>query len=196
MEVKRLRPVNWDKPRDSSNTEAVVTSLTSHAPEFDDTWYRALKQSLDHSDIPISSQKDLTDVPASADMLPVIGKAYFLPCIAAAAQKNHVGHNILYSLNLLDVYLASKPKGWESGARFLVTDFVSPDKAHLKLYLRRHDSSFDAIWDYFTLEGRIYSLDDVKGWFRESIKVLGDVEGETGHQTRKPPTEGWETDIN
>ncbi len=122
-------------------------------------------------------------------MLPVMGKIYFLPCLAAAAQRKTrfaiinaairqlpdiaSRPNILSSLGLIEEYLASKPKDWENGARYLATDFISPDKARLKIYLRCPGNSFDEIWDYFTLGGRIPGLDDLKEKYREFIDILG-----------------------
>ncbi|KAI1142738.1 aromatic prenyltransferase [Hypoxylon sp. FL0543] len=203
----QLRPVDWRNPLSSANTEAAIASLASRAPDFDETWYRALKEHLDCSDAPVPAQKALIaeaghmspilvgfdisrDMPADTGKLPVMGKAYFLPCIAAAAQKRtrfeivcaairqlpdiSARPNILSSLNLLEEYLASKPKDWENGARYLATDFVSPDKARLKIYLRCPDNSFDGIWDYFTLGGRIPGMDNAKDQYREFVGLLGD----------------------
>ncbi|KAI0012433.1 aromatic prenyltransferase [Xylariaceae sp. FL0662B] len=89
-----------------------------------------------------------------------------LPNIAAQS-------NILSSLGLIEEYLASKPMDWKNGARFLATDFISPDKARLKFYFRCPGTSFDDIWDYFTLGGRIPGMDDVKDRYHQFVDFLG-----------------------
>ncbi|KAI1308335.1 aromatic prenyltransferase [Xylaria venustula] len=205
-DFSQLRPVDWDNPLNCARTETVIASLASRAPGFDDTWYRALKKSLDHSHLPAPAQKALIaeaghltplligfdiyrDIPKGSDMLPVMGKAYFLPCFAAAAQKKtrfeilrtaildlpgiSSRPNILRSLSLLEEYLTSKSKDWENGARFLSTDLVSPDKARLKLYLRCPVNSFEVIWDYFTLGGRIPGLGIAKDSYLKFVSILG-----------------------
>ncbi|KAI0380363.1 aromatic prenyltransferase [Hypomontagnella monticulosa] len=185
----QLRPVDWEKPLDSTNTEKVVSSLATCVPEFDDTWYQALKTFMDCSHVSVPTQKVLIaeaghlsplligfdilrEVPADVGILPVLGKVYFLPCIAAAAQKRTRFE-----------YLASKPKDWENGARFLATDLVSPEKARLKLYLRCPDSNFDTIWDYFTLGGRIPGLNNFYDQYREFVTHLERVGGDTRELT-------------
>ncbi|KAI1172936.1 aromatic prenyltransferase [Nemania sp. FL0916] len=208
-DFSQLRPVNWNNPLSPACTEAVISSFASRAPGFNDTWYRALKAFLDCSYIPAEDQKELIakaghlsplligfdilrTMPEGegSSMLPIMGKVYFLPCIAAAAQRKtrfevicaaihqlpsiSSRPNIISSLRMLEEYLASKPKDWENGARFLATDFLSPDKARLKVYFRCPESSFDSIWDYFTLGGRIPGLDTTQNQYRDFVKLLAD----------------------
>ncbi|RYP47235.1 hypothetical protein DL768_006678 [Monosporascus sp. mg162] len=181
---------------------------------------------LDSSHLPVPTQKALIaeaghitpfligfgfsrEAPDGAGTLPVLGKAYFLPCIAAVTQAKtrfeviRAGirqlpnifswPNILSSLPLLEECLASKPRDcvsflrftlyyhfsltdWENGARYLATDFVTPDKARLKTYLRCLGTSFDDIWDYFTLGGLIPDMGDVKDRYRQFLNLLGGIE--------------------
>lgn len=201
-----LRPMNPTAPLDYSGTEAAIASFSSRTSGFDETWYRALKGYLDCSHLPITKQKALIskaghmtpyligfDIsrgpPPSMGMLPVMGKAYFLPCIAAAAQNKTRFEvicaairqlpgiasrpKLLSSLRPLEEYLSSKPKDWGNGARYLATDFVSPETARLKIYLRCPGTSFDDIWDYFSLGGRIPGIDDKKEMYREFVNLLG-----------------------
>lgn len=119
--------------------------------------------------------------------LPVMGKVYFPPCFAAARQGKSRWQivrsairqlpeidsypNILHSLDMIEEYLAEKPKDWEDGVRYLATDFVEPRKARLKIYFRFGGDSFDDIWDYYTLGGRIQGLDEDKDKFRELVEL-------------------------
>lgn len=119
--------------------------------------------------------------------LPVMGKVYFAPCFAAVSQgksrwqvvRSAVRQlpainsypNILQSLGMIEDYVAEKPKDWEDGARYLATDFVDPQQARLKIYFRFAGDSFDEIWDYYTLGGRIHGLDEDKDKFRELVEL-------------------------
>jgi DMATS type aromatic prenyltransferase len=125
----------------------------------------------------------------SHTVLPIRGKAYFLPCFAAVAEKTtrfasictairtlpaiDSYPSILTGLAAIETYLATKPADWSNGARYLSTDFLSPDKARLKIYLRCPSISFDDIWDYFTLGGRIPGLDEDREKYLDFIKFLG-----------------------
>ncbi|KAI4090940.1 MAG: hypothetical protein LQ344_004468 [Seirophora lacunosa] len=122
---------------------------------------------------------------SSPQHLPVLGKVYFPPCFVAAAtgitrwQAARLAirqlpgidtyPNILRSLEKIEEYLSTKPKDWEEGVRYLATDFLAPGKARLKLYMRYAGDSFDDIWDYYTLGGRITGLEDDKEKFRDLI---------------------------
>ncbi|RYO78264.1 hypothetical protein DL766_007610 [Monosporascus sp. MC13-8B] len=201
-----LRPVNWADPLDSTGTEAAIASFASCVSGFDDTY---LITEAGHM-TPFLIGFDISrKAPAGAGTLPVLGKAYFLPCIAAVAQMKtrfevicagirqlpdiFSRPNILSSLRLVEEYLASKPKDWENGARYLATDFVTLDKARLKIYLRCPGTSFDDIWDYFTLGGRIPGMDNVKDRYRQFVNLLGG--GTEAHQGGDPkgPSAGIET---
>lgn len=134
--------------------------------------------------------------------LPVMAKAYFPPCFTAAAKgitrwqavrlairqlpdiNSHP--NILRSLGLIEDYLSDKPKDWENGTRYLATDFVVPGKARLKVYMRHPGQSFDDIWDYYTLGGRIPGLDDDKEKFRDLMNFVSgfSYDDETRKQNR------------
>jgi DMATS type aromatic prenyltransferase len=122
------------------------------------------------------------------EMLPVMGKVYFPPSYVAAAKgitnwqavrlavqqlpdiDSHP--NILRSLNMINDYLSDKPEAWEMGTRYLATDLVAPGKARLKVYMRCFGTSFDEIWDYYTLGGRIPDLDDDKQKFRDLMDLV------------------------
>ncbi|KAG0153492.1 hypothetical protein PDIDSM_2144 [Penicillium digitatum] len=121
------------------------------------------------------------------DAIPVMPKVYFPPCFTAAAEgitrweavrrgvmqlpdiKSHP--NILLSLDLIQEYLDTKPKEYENGPRYLATDFVTTEKARLKIYMRHPAESFDDIWDYYTLGGRIPGLDEDRDRFRELMAL-------------------------
>ena len=139
--------------------------------------------------------------------LPVLAKVYFPPCFTAAAKgitrwqavrsairqlpDIHSHPNILRSLALIEDYLSDKPKDWENGTRYLATDFVSSGKARLKIYMRYPGQSFDEIWDYYTLGGRIPDLEDDKEKVRDLINLTSGTgyDAETGKQsqTDQPP---------
>ena len=120
--------------------------------------------------------------------LPVLAKVYFPPCFAAAAKgitrweavrtavrqlpdiNSHP--NILRALGMIEDYLSDKPKSWEDQPRYLATDFVAPGKARLKIYMRYPGQSFDDIWDYYSLGGRIPGLEEDKEKFRDLMSLV------------------------
>ena len=134
--------------------------------------------------------------------LPVLAKVYFTPCFTAVAKgvtrwqvvsqavrqlpdvKSYP--KILQSLNLVENYLSDKPKHWEDQARYLATDYVVPGKARLKIYMRYPSQSFDDIWDYYTLGGRITGLEDDKEKIRDMVSLLGGTSyySEIGEQSQ------------
>ncbi|KAH7308598.1 aromatic prenyltransferase [Stachybotrys elegans] len=214
-DFSQLRPVNWTDPLSSAKTDQVLATLATRIPGFDDTWYKSLKDFLGCSHLPSSTQKELVvetghaspilvgfdifrEAPQDSNMLPALGKVYFLPCFAAAAKNTtrfqiiraaicqlptiSSKPNILSSLALIEEYLASKSEDWENGARFLSTDLLSSDQTRLKLYFRCPDSHFETIWDYFTLGGRIPGLQDAKSQYRDFIEFLTDEA--VGNQVR------------
>lgn len=123
-----------------------------------------------------------------SDQLPVMGKVYFPPCYVAEDKgitrwqavrlaiqqlpdvESHP--NILRSLNTINDYLSDKPKAWQMGTRYLATDLVAPGKARFKVYMRCFGTTFDEIWDYYTLGGRIPDLDDDKEKFRDLMDLV------------------------
>ncbi|KAI0971262.1 aromatic prenyltransferase [Xylaria arbuscula] len=126
--------------------------------------------------------------------IPAMGKVYFPPCHYAAAESitrwdavYRAIHqlpdiksfpNILKSLDSIKDYLETKPASWKDGARYLATDLVAPGQARLKIYLRYPGESFDEIWDYYTLGGRIPALEADKTLLRDLIELTGP--GSTG----------------
>lgn len=214
-EVRFVLDTSCLQPRDAANplnlvfTDVLINTFARRAPGFDSTWYRALRRYFDYSYLPQHEQKRLADhaghvspilvgfdlarniPPASSEssMLPVVGKVYFLPCFAAAAEKTDrftvicraihalpgidTHPNILSALASIEAYLASKPKDWANGARYLASDFVIPEKSRLKIYLRCPSTHFDDVWDYFTLGGRISGLEEDKEKYRDFINLLG-----------------------
>ncbi|KAG6010753.1 hypothetical protein E4U21_004141 [Claviceps maximensis] len=135
--------------------------------------------------------------------LPVMGKVYFPPCHTAAAKGQTRWKTIceaihqlpgvssdypvlLDSLQMIDDYLATKPDSWQDGARYLATDFVSPDKSRLKVYLRYPGNSFDEIWDFFTLGGRIPAPEQDKAMFQDLMALTGPGSEESSSNTVNP----------
>ncbi len=95
--------------------------------------------------------------------------------------------NILRSLDLVQDYLDTKPKVWQDGTRFIATDFAAPDRARLKVYIRCFGGSFDDIWDFYTLGGRIPGMEEDKEKFRDLMNLL--CEGRLRWQNRQSGTE-------
>lgn len=134
---------------------------------------------------------------SDSERLPVMGKVYFPPCYVAAdkgitrwqAVRSAIQQlpdidshpNMLRSLNIINDYLSDKPEAWQMGTRYLATDLVAPGKARFKVYMRCFGTSFDEIWDYYTLGGRIPDLDDDKQKFRD---LMDFVSGTTYADTR------------
>ncbi|KAL8973928.1 MAG: hypothetical protein Q9197_001839 [Variospora fuerteventurae] len=139
---------------------------------------------------------DVHKTVSSPYSLPVLGKVYFSPCFVAAAkgisrwQAARLGvrqlpgitsyPKILQSLEIIDDYLSTKPQDWEEGLRYVATDFVASEKARLKVYMRYAGDSFDDIWDYYSLGGRIPGLEDDKEKFRDLMELTSGGE----HKTR------------
>lgn len=173
-EVRFVLDTSCLQPRDAANplnlvfTDVLINTFARRAPGFDSTWYRALRRYFDLA-------RNIPPASSESSMLPVVGKVYFLPCFAAAAEKTDrftvicraihalpgidTHPNILSALASIEAYLASKPKDWANGARYLASDFVIPEKSRLKIYLRCPSTHFDDVWDYFTLGGRISGLE-------------------------------------
>ncbi|KUJ21270.1 aromatic prenyltransferase [Mollisia scopiformis] len=222
-DFSQLRPVDWTDLLNNEGTESAIASFACRASGFDDTWYQALKRSMDYSHLSASAKKDLIDkaghmtpsligfdisreLPPGPGMLPVMGKAYFLPCFAAAAENKtrfrvvctairelpgiSSPPNIISSLQLLEEYLASKPEDWENGTRYLATDFISPAKARLKIYIRCPSMQFSDMWDFFTLSGRILCMEDARNRYLEFVNLLG---GSTAVDEAEDPRQRIET---
>ncbi|KAI1389671.1 aromatic prenyltransferase [Hypoxylon trugodes] len=114
--------------------------------------------------------------------LPVMAKDYFAPDMTAATMGINNWEvvsqgirqlpsieqypNILSSVKMMEGYLAEHP-GLENGTRGMSTDCVAPGLARLKIYMRYHGESFEEIWDYYTLGGRIPNLESDKETFRD-----------------------------
>lgn len=123
-----------------------------------------------------------------SERLPVMGKVYFPPCYVAAdkgitrwqavrsvlQQLPNIDAypNILRSANIINDFLSDKPQAWQMGVRYLATDLVAPSKARFKVYMRCFGTTFDEIWDYYTLGGRIPDLDDDKEKFRDLMDLV------------------------
>lgn len=80
--------------------------------------------------------------------------------------------NVLTSLGLIESYLSSKPAEWEQGARYLATDLLPISQSRLKVYLRIPGDSFEEMWDFYTLGGRLTGLDDDKAAFKDLFCLL------------------------
>ncbi|KAK2734607.1 hypothetical protein FQN55_002586 [Onygenales sp. PD_40] len=133
--------------------------------------------------------------------LPGMCKVYFLPCFAAAAEgitnwqatRSAIQQlpginsypNILKSLEMINDYLSDKEEVWQMGARFLAVDLVAPANARLKLYLRCSGTTFEEIWDYYTLGGRIPNLDQDK----EKFQALTDTTSGRPYDESRPESQ-------
>ena len=58
--------------------------------------------------------------------------------------------------------------------RYLATDFLIPGKTRLKIYMRYPERSFDRIWDFYTLGGRISGLEKDEEKFRDLMNLMSD----------------------
>lgn len=87
---------------------------------------------------------------------------------------------------MIEDYVADNPQ-YEACGRGLSTDFVPAGDARLKVYLRYWGNSFDEIWDYYTLGGRIPipDLEDDK----EKLRDIIDMARGTGYRTDNIPKE-------
>jgi DMATS type aromatic prenyltransferase len=93
--------------------------------------------------------------------------------------------NILKSLEMINDYLSDKPEAWQMGTRFLATDLVVPGKARLKVYMRCFGTTFEVIWDFYTLGGRIPKLDEDREKFRDLLNMVsGTTYAESRSQTQ------------
>lgn len=118
-------------------------------------------------------------------MLPVMVKSYFPPDFTAVdknlttfqslslgiRQIPDIGlfPNLLCGLRMIEEYVEDHPQYHQCG-RGMATDFVPAGTSRLKVYLRYWGESFDEIWDYYTLGGRIPGLDDDKEQIRELMQ--------------------------
>lgn len=137
---------------------------------------------------------------SAPNVLPVMAKVYFPPCFAAAEkgitrwdavrmgirQLPHINSspNILRSLETIEDYLSTKPKEFEDGVRYLATDFLAPEKTRLKIYLRYPGRSFEHIWDFYTLGGRITGLEEDKEKFRDLMNLMNGANDTSETQER------------
>lgn len=119
-------------------------------------------------------------------MLPVMAKSYFPPCFVAAdkdfgrfqalslgiRQMPDIGYypNILLALKAIEDFVIDNPQ-YENCGRGMATDFVKAGTARLKVYMRYWGNSFDEMWDYYTLGGRIPDLEDDKEKLRDIINL-------------------------
>ncbi|KAJ5749140.1 uncharacterized protein N7511_010836 [Penicillium nucicola] len=213
VDLTECRPSNPDEPLSMKHTQEMVDMLAKKTPNFDDTWYKVLKEWFVYSHLSPADQAALiakagqqTSVIIGFDIyprlsgpeqLPVMGKVYFPPCYVASDKgitrwqavrqiiKKLPGvesfPNILTSTEIINSYLEEKPEAWQMGTRYLATDLVSPAKARFKVYMRCFDTSFEGIWDYYTLGGRIPDLDEDKEKFRQLMDM---VSGTTYAETR------------
>ena len=144
---------------------------------------------------------DVHSGPSVPDSVPVMAKVYFPPCFTAVAKsitrwqavRSAIRElpdinsypNILKALGVLEDYLSTKPAEFENGPRYLATDFVAPGKARLKIYMRHPGESFDEIWDYYSLGGRIKGLEEDKKKFKDLLELTSGAtyDAKTGKQT-------------
>ncbi|RWA13018.1 hypothetical protein EKO27_g2086 [Xylaria grammica] len=185
VDFTQLRPPINSHPLSITSTQAAIDKLTK-MPVFDDTWYQSLVKLFTHSHLAPEAQKALAaktghqtsmiigfDIHRKLpehDALPAMGKVYFIRYPASPR---------LFKVDP-DGGLCEKPKEWEDGAWYLATDFVRPEKTRLKVYLRTAGGTFDEIWDFYTLGGRIAGLDED----RDKIRELFELTSGTGPKKR------------
>ena len=78
--------------------------------------------------------------------------------------------NILLALKRIEDYVEDNPQ-YEKCGRGISTDFVKAGTARIKIYMRYWGDSFDEMWDYYTLGGRIPDLQDDKEKLRDLIDL-------------------------
>ncbi|KAJ5701268.1 hypothetical protein N7488_008816 [Penicillium malachiteum] len=213
VDLTELRPADHSNPLSMKHTQEMVDLLAEKTPNFDDTWYKVLKNWFVYAHLTPEEQTaliakagqqtsviigfDIYPKLTSPDQLPVMGKVYFPPCYVASdkgisrwqAVRQGIQSlpgvesfpNILSSTEIINDYLSEKPDSWQMGTRYLATDLVSPNKARFKVYMRCFDTSFEGIWDYYTLGGRIPNLDEDREKFRQLMDL---VSGTTYAETR------------
>jgi DMATS type aromatic prenyltransferase len=216
VDFSQLRPADKNNPLSIVGSQKVVNSLAARTPNFNDTWYRNLRQFFVQEHLSPSEQQalvaetgyqtslimgfDIHSRLSAPDAIPVMAKVYFPPCFVAAAQKitrwqavRSAIHqlpdvnsypNILRSLAVIESYLSTKPAELENGPRYLATDFIEPGKARLKIYMRYPGHSFEEIWNYYTLGGRIPGLEEDKEKFRDLMNFVSgtDYDATSGKQ--------------
>lgn len=139
------------------------------------------------------------------NQLPVLAKIYYLPgypaayknvtrwqaCLDALQALPDIDKypNILKSANTITEFLSDKPAAWQMGIRWLATDLVAPENARFKVYMRCFGTTFDDIWDCYTLGGRIPNLDDDKEKFGDLMDM---VSGTTYAETRSKDEMGMD----
>ncbi|KAI1074117.1 tryptophan dimethylallyltransferase-domain-containing protein [Whalleya microplaca] len=117
--------------------------------------------------------------------IPASAKVYYRPCLLAAERKTtrwqviaeairqlpalDENPGIVSSLELIESFLRSQPKYCEEYARFVATDLAEPKKARIKIYIGCREQTFEGVWDWLTLGGRvtIFNEDD-----KEKIREL------------------------
>lgn len=135
-------------------------------------------------------------------MLPVMVKSYFPPDFAAVDRRltrfqalsigirqiPDIGSypNLLHGMKMIEDYVADHPEYEECG-RGMACDFVPAGMARIKVYVRYWGDTFDEIWDYYTLGGRIPDLDDDK----EKIRELMDLAHGRDYPAHKIRAETW-----
>ncbi|KUI73675.1 4-O-dimethylallyl-L-tyrosine synthase [Cytospora mali] len=119
--------------------------------------------------------------------IPVMGKSYFPPNYAAVDhnltpfQSLSIGlrilpdigqyPNLLRSMKLLEDYVEDNPR-YQDSARGMAPDLVPASLARIKIYMRYLGDSFDEIWDFYTLGGRIPGLESDKEKIRDLIELI------------------------
>ena len=75
---------------------------------------------------------------------------------------------------MIEDYLLTQPREFEDGVPVLATDFLAPERTRLKIYMRYPGRSFEGVWDFYTLGGRIEGLEEDKEMFRDLIDMMSD----------------------
>jgi len=149
VDFSQLRPANKANPLSIAATKNVVASFAKITPGFDDRWFRSLTNWFVRPELSANAQQalvakvghltpvilgfDIRPRMASSLELPVLAKAYFSSCFAAAAEginrwqaicqairqlpEIQTYPNILNSLGFIDEYLSGKPRELQDGAR-------------------------------------------------------------------------------
>ena len=141
--------------------------------------------------MPIGLGFDIHTRLSAPEALPAMAKVYFPPCFAAAEKgitrwdavrmgilrlpQIESFPNILQSLETIEDFLSTQPDECKNGVRYLATDFLAPEKTRLKIYMRCPGPSFEHIWEFYTLGGRIPGLEEYKDKFRDLMNLMSDA---------------------
>lgn len=162
-------------PEYSLSTDRLVNILSQNIGKVDLTWYNILRTRLMLNDV-LDEQKIGIEFSHTSQFFlgfdlgrhSVAMKAYFIPSLAAdAAGKSNLqlisdvlseletaSSSLRSSFSMIENYLVS-PQVRQPRLEIISVDCCDPLDARLKLYIRDRRTSFQAVWDMYTLGGAI-----------------------------------------